>query len=42
MREELANNARIDSGVYALALDPTRSLVAPLKKQRCHILTLHR
>ena len=33
MREEtLANNARIDSGVYALALDPTRSLVAPLKK----------
>jgi N-acetylated-alpha-linked acidic dipeptidase len=33
MREEtLANNARIDSGVYALALDPTRSLGAPLKR----------
>jgi len=33
MREETQNsNARIDSGVYDLALDPTRNLVAPLKK----------
>ena len=33
MREDtLVSNARIDSGVYDLALDPTRSLIAPLKK----------
>ncbi|MBT8146346.1 MAG: M28 family peptidase [Gammaproteobacteria bacterium] len=33
MREETQTaNARIDSGVYDLALDPTRTLVAPLKK----------
>lgn len=33
MREDTeASNARIDSGVYDLALDPTRSLVAPMKK----------
>jgi N-acetylated-alpha-linked acidic dipeptidase len=30
--ETLSTNARIDSGVYNLALDPTRSLVAPRKK----------
>jgi N-acetylated-alpha-linked acidic dipeptidase len=33
MREAtLFSNARIDSGVYDLALDPTRNIVAPLKK----------
>ncbi|MCB1669953.1 MAG: transferrin receptor-like dimerization domain-containing protein [Gammaproteobacteria bacterium] len=33
MREETRQtNARIDSGVYALALDPTHSFGAPLKK----------
>ena len=33
MRAETeANNARIDSGVYSLALDPTRNVVAPPKK----------
>ncbi|CAE7874932.1 Folh1 [Symbiodinium microadriaticum] len=33
MREETeTSNARIDSGVYDLALDPTRTLIAPLKK----------
>ena len=34
MREQtLETNARIDSGVYDLALDPTRTLGAPLKKE---------
>jgi len=34
MRENtLETNARIDSGVYELALNPTRTLVAPLKKE---------
>ena len=34
MREQtLETNARIDSGVYNLALDPTRTLGAPLKKE---------
>lgn len=28
-----ADNARIDSGVYALALDPTRAIEAPLHKE---------
>jgi N-acetylated-alpha-linked acidic dipeptidase len=33
MREAtLSSNARIESGVYDLALDPTRNIVAPLKK----------
>jgi N-acetylated-alpha-linked acidic dipeptidase len=33
MREETeTTNGRIDSGVYDLALDPTKSLIAPLKK----------
>ncbi len=34
MRDEtLETNARIDSGVYELALDPTRTLGPPLKKE---------
>ncbi|MDT8427946.1 MAG: transferrin receptor-like dimerization domain-containing protein [Pseudomonadales bacterium] len=34
MRQQtLSTNARIDSGVYQLALDPTRSMVAPRKKE---------
>ena len=31
--ETVETNARIDSGVYALALDPTRSFAAPLHKE---------